>query len=138
NERLSKYGWGAVTIDGFLSSAAFMDFQAHGILPIATDIRTHEHIAYTPAPDILHEAAGHAPILKDAKYASYVKRIGAVGAKAMSTKEDYDLYEAIRHLSMVKEDPMATPQQIKEAERRLKEAQDAVTEVSEIQLVSRL
>ncbi|MFT9850400.1 aromatic amino acid hydroxylase [Aneurinibacillus sp. REN35] len=138
NERLSKYGWGAVTIDGFLSSAAFMDFQAHGILPIATDIRTHEHIAYTPAPDILHEAAGHAPILKDAKYASYVKRIGALGTKAMSTKEDYDVYEAIRHLSMVKEDPMATPQQIEEAELRLKEVQDAVTEVSEIQLVSRL
>jgi phenylalanine-4-hydroxylase len=138
DECMAKYGWGAVTIDGFLSSAAFMDFQAHGILPIATDIRTHEHIAYTPAPDILHEAAGHAPILKDTKYASYVKLIGALGAKAMSTKEDYDLYEAIRYLSMVKEDPMATADQIAEAEQRLKEAQEAVVEVSEIQLVSRL
>ncbi|ERI06734.1 aromatic amino acid hydroxylase [Aneurinibacillus aneurinilyticus] len=138
NECLSKYGWGAVTIDGFLSSAAFMDFQAHGILPIATDIRTHEHIAYTPAPDILHEAAGHAPILKDKKYASFVKLIGALGAKAMSTKEDYNLYEAIRHLSMVKEDPMATHKQVTEAEQRLREAQEAIVEVSEIQLVSRL
>ncbi|MMZ53581.1 Phenylalanine-4-hydroxylase [compost metagenome] len=138
NECLSKYGWGAVTIDGFLSSAAFMDFQAHGILPIATDIRTHEHIAYTPAPDILHEAAGHAPILKDKKYASFVKLIGALGAKAMSTKEDYDLYEAIRYLSMLKEDPMATPKQVTEAEERLREAQEAIIEVSEIQLVSRL
>ncbi|WP_047155200.1 aromatic amino acid hydroxylase [Aneurinibacillus tyrosinisolvens] len=138
NERLSKFGWSAVTIDGFLSSAAFMDFQAHGILPIATDIRTHEHIAYTPAPDILHEAAGHAPILKDEKYASYVRMIGALGAKAMSTKEDYTLYEAIRLLSMVKEDPEAIKEQIAEAQEQLKKAQAAVTEVSEIQLVSRL
>jgi phenylalanine-4-hydroxylase len=138
NECLSNYGWGAVSIDGFLSSAAFMDFQAHGFLPIAADIRTNEHIAYTPAPDILHEAAGHAPIIKNVEYAAYLKKIGSVGAKALSTKEDYALYEAIRLLSMLKEDPEAGAEQIRQAEEGLRRAQEALTQVSEIQMVSRL
>ena len=35
--------------------------RAARVLAIAADIRTHEHIEYTPAPDIVHESAGHAP-----------------------------------------------------------------------------
>ena len=46
-------------------------FQAAGILPIAAEIRTSEHLVYTPAPDIIHEAAGHAPILPDPIFASF-------------------------------------------------------------------
>jgi phenylalanine-4-hydroxylase len=30
----------------------------------ASDIRQLEHIEYTPAPDIIHEGAGHAPLLR--------------------------------------------------------------------------
>src|SRR5688572_24647081 len=40
NECLSRFGWSAVTIDGLIPSTVFMDFQAHGILPISADIRT--------------------------------------------------------------------------------------------------
>jgi phenylalanine-4-hydroxylase len=35
-----------------------MEFQAYNVL--ASDIRQLEHIEYTPAPDIIHEGAGHA------------------------------------------------------------------------------
>ena len=82
NECLAPSGWGAVTIDGLIPGVAFFDFQGHGLLPIATDIRKVENIEYTPAPDIVHEAAGHAPILLDPTYAKYVKRFGQIGAKA--------------------------------------------------------
>jgi phenylalanine-4-hydroxylase len=37
-----------------------MEFQAYNVLVIASDIRQLEHIEYTPAPDIIHEGAGHA------------------------------------------------------------------------------
>ena len=60
-----------------------------------------KYIEYTPAPDIVHEAAGHAPILLDPTYAKYVKRFGQIGAKA-STKEEHDAFEAVRTLTIVK------------------------------------
>jgi phenylalanine-4-hydroxylase len=42
------------------STQRFMEFQAYNVLVIASDIRQLEHIEYTPAPDIIHEGAGHA------------------------------------------------------------------------------
>src|SRR5579871_286609 len=76
NERLGRFGWGAVCVDGFIPPRAFQEFQALGILPIAAEMRTREHLVYTPAPDIIHEAAGHAPILPDRVYSEYLRRIG--------------------------------------------------------------
>jgi phenylalanine-4-hydroxylase len=35
-----------------------------------------EHIEYTPAPDIIHEGAGHAPIIANPEYAEYLRRFG--------------------------------------------------------------
>jgi len=138
NESLAKIGWGAVTIDGFIPAVAFFDFQAHGLLPIACDIRTYDHIAYTPAPDIIHEAAGHCPIILDEKYRSYLKLFGDIGSRAMSSREDYEVYEAIRLLSIVKEDPSATEEEIRAAEEDLERKIQAVTEVSEAAELARL
>jgi phenylalanine-4-hydroxylase len=138
NESLAQIGWGAVTINGFIPAVAFFDFQAHGILPIACDIRQYEHIAYTPAPDIIHEAAGHAPIIKDEKYRSYLKCFGEIGSRALSSREDYELYEAIRLLSIVKEDPHSTEAEIRAAEAELERKAQAVQEVSEANQLARL
>ena len=62
-----------------------MEFQAYKVLVIAADIRQIEHIEYTPAPDILHEAAGHAPIIADPMYAEYLRLFGEIGSKAISS-----------------------------------------------------
>jgi phenylalanine-4-hydroxylase len=138
NDTLAKIGWGVAAVDGFIPPVAFFDFQAHGILPIAGDIRTLEHIAYTPAPDIIHESAGHAPMLHDPGYAEFLRLFGEIGAKALSSKEDLEVYEAIRLLSIVKEDPYATPEQVAAAEERLEKAIAANTEASEATEISRL
>ncbi|MNK63242.1 Phenylalanine-4-hydroxylase [compost metagenome] len=138
NEALSRFGWRAVAVDGFIPPAAFMEFQARGILPIACDMRSVEHVAYTPAPDIIHESAGHAPILCDPSFTAFVKTICELGAQALSTPEDDALYEAIRLLSIVKETPSSTPEEIQAAEERLKECQAAIGSVSEANMVSRL
>jgi phenylalanine-4-hydroxylase len=102
---LSSIGWGAVCVDGFIPPRAFQAFQALGILPIAAEIRTPEHLPYTPAPDIIHEAAGHAPILIDPVYASYLRAIGAVGGRAFSSPADARVDRAVRALSDLKEHP---------------------------------
>ncbi|MBL2346885.1 aromatic amino acid hydroxylase, partial [Klebsiella pneumoniae] len=96
----------------------------------ATDIRKVENIEYTPAPDIVHEAAGHAPILLDPTYAKYVKRFGQIGAKAFSTKEEHDAFEAVRTLTIVKESPTSTPDEVTAAENNVLEKQKLVSGLS--------
>jgi phenylalanine-4-hydroxylase len=135
---LSRCGWRAVAVDGFIPPAAFMDFQARGILPIACDMRSLAHVSYTPAPDIIHESAGHAPILCDPAFTAFVKTLCELGSQALSTPEDDALYEAIRVLSIVKETPSSTPEEVHAAEARLKACQEAIGTVSHANMVSRL
>ncbi|NDI36249.1 aromatic amino acid hydroxylase [Chengkuizengella sediminis] len=135
---LKPFNWGAVAIDGYIPGVIFFDFQAHGLLPIGTDIRKLENIEYTPAPDIIHEAAGHAPILCDEKYAEYVKLFGQIGRRAIATKEEHEVFEAVRTLSNLLEKGSSTKEEIAEAERVLEEKQRAVKHLSEAEEISRL
>ncbi|MET0403921.1 MAG: aromatic amino acid hydroxylase [Cystobacter sp.] len=138
NEKLSQLGWGAVGVRGFIPPAVFTELQSLGVLAIAADIRNHEHIQYTPAPDIIHESAGHAPIIANARYAEYLKRCGLVGFKAIATVEDEAVFQAIRNLSVTMENPSATREQIAHAEARLDAANHSRRYVSESTRASRL
>ncbi|AYL94031.1 aromatic amino acid hydroxylase [Mucilaginibacter celer] len=138
NDALGKIGWGAVTVDGFIPPAAFMEYQAYRVLVIAADIRQLKHIEYTPAPDIIHESAGHAPIIADKDYHEYLSYFGSIGAKAMFSAEDFELYEAIRALSILKEMPDADEQEIIKAEAYVAYCQENMGEPSEMALLSRL
>ena len=117
NRILQKVGWAAVCVDGFIPPKAFMEFQSHKVLVIAADIRQINHIEYTPAPDILHEAAGHAPIIPNKKYSDYLELFGKIGTKAFSSSTDLKLFEAIRNLSILKEAKGVSNNLITEAER---------------------
>ncbi len=138
NEILGKIGWGAVAVDGFIPPAAFMEFQAYKVLVIACDMRQLNHVEYTPAPDIVHEAAGHAPIIVDREYSDYLQRFGEIGAKAMSSKKDFELYQAIRHLSILKELPDSAPKEVEAATKKVEDRQQNLGEPSEMALISRL
>lgn len=135
---LEYYGWRAVGVSGFIPPAAFMELQAMGILPIGTVMRILEHLLYTPAPDIVHEAAGHAPILIHPEFSQYLHKYAHAARKAIFNKEDLDLYEAIRVLSDVKEHPGSTPDAIAAAEEQLQAAVASVGEPSEANLLGRL
>jgi phenylalanine-4-hydroxylase len=138
DEHLAPFGWGAVCVDGFIPPRAFQELQSLSILPIAADMRTAEHLVYTPAPDIIHEAAGHAPILPDPTYASYLRRIGLAGARAFTLPEDTAVDRAIYALSEIKEKPTATAEQIAAVELSLATARASVVRVSEAARLSRL
>lgn len=138
DQHLVKLGWGAVPVSGFIPPAAFMEFQSLGVLPIASDMRTIEHVLYTPAPDIVHEAAGHAPILSNPEYAAYLRQYGEIARNAIISKEDLDQYEAIRILSDIKEDPRSSKTEIDRAERRLNEVNASIQGLSEAALLSRM
>ena len=138
NDALANIGWGAVTVDGFIPPAAFMEFQAYRVLVIAADIRQLEHIEYTSAPDIIHESAGHAPIISDTDYNQYLSYLGFIGTKAIFSSKDFELYETIRQLSILKEMPGIDEAIIKKTEATIFEQQQNLGEPSEMALLSRL
>lgn len=138
DKRLEEFGWGAVPVSGFIPPAAFMEFQSLSLLPIASDMRTLDHLLYTPAPDIVHEAAGHAPILVEPAFAEYLRRYATVASNAIISREDLNQYEAIRELSDIKENPVSTPEDIKYAEKKLAEVNSRISYVSEAGLLSRM
>jgi phenylalanine-4-hydroxylase len=138
NRILKDIGWAAVAVDGFIPPGAFMEFTKYNVLVIAADIRTLDHIEYTPAPDVIHESAGHAPILAVPEFAAYLKDIGEAGSKAFSSHEDFALYEAIRHLSIIKEDPNTPQSEIEIAEKEIEKIQANMGPPSEMALIRNL
>ncbi len=138
NRILKEIGWAAVAVDGFIPPAAFMEFQAYNVLVIASDIRQLDHIEYTPAPDIIHEGAGHAPIIANPEYAEYLRRFGEIGCKAISSGKDFEMYEAIRHLSIIKEAEDTPEEEIKKAEEKVDYLQNNMGEQSEMAQIRNL
>ena len=138
NRILKEIGWAAVAVDGFIPPNAFMEFQAYNVLVIASDIRQLEHIEYTPAPDIIHEGAGHAPIIANPEYAEYLRRFGEIGCKAISSAFDYEMYEAIRLLSIVKEAENTPQSVIDAAEKSVNDLQNNTGEMSEMAQIRNL
>jgi phenylalanine-4-hydroxylase len=138
NRILKEIGWAAVAVDGFIPPNAFMEFQAYNVLVISSEIRTIDHINYTPAPDIIHEAAGHAPIIANYEYAEYLRRLGQIGSKAISSPMDHEMYESIRLLSILKENPNSSKESILEAEAQVNKLQSEMGELSEMAKIRNL
>src|SRR5690554_1471349 len=138
NRILKDIGWAAVAVDGFIPPNAFMEFQAYNVLVIASDIRQLENIEYTPAPDIIHEGAGHAPIIANPEYAEYLRRFGEIGCKAISSAHDYEIYEAIRELSILEEAEGTPEEELKRIRNKVDELQSKATEPSEMALIRNL
>ncbi|MGK4567130.1 aromatic amino acid hydroxylase [Flavobacterium sp. 3HN19-14] len=138
NRILKEIGWAAVAVDGFIPPNAFMEFQAYNVLVIASDIRQLEHIEYTPAPDIIHEGAGHAPIIANPEYAEYLRRFGEIGCKAISSHKDYEMYEAIRLLSILKEAEGTPKAEIDAAEKAVEDLQNNMGVMSEMARIRNL
>lgn len=138
NRILENIGWAAVAVDGFIPPSAFMEFQAYNVLVIASDIRQLENIEYTPAPDIIHEGAGHAPIIANPEYAEYLRRFGEIGAKAISSSHDYKVYEAIRELSILEEAEGTSEEELKRVRDEVNRLQSLDVEPSEMALIRNL
>ena len=138
NRIIKEIGWAAVAVDGSIPPNAFMEFQAYKVLVIASDIRQLENIEYTPAPDIIHESAGHAPIIANPDYAEYLRRLGDIGSKAILSKHDMDLYEAVRKLSILKEAEGISEKEIHTVEMEIHSLQSKKVELSEMAQIRNL
>ena len=138
DQKLDSFGWGAVSVKGFIPPIIFMEFLARKVLPIAVDIRTSKNITYTPAPDIIHEAAGHAPIIANKDYADYLSAYGEISQKAIESKYDAEQYEIVRELSVLKDNPNANPKILNKIENKFKNLSKKKTWLSEASELARM
>ena len=137
DKHLKPFGWRAVCISGFIPPKAFMEFQKHKIIPIASELRTIQHIFYTPAPDIVHEAVGHIPFLNHPVFSKFLSSYADTVLNAVSSQEDMERYQAIRGLSDLKESSKSLPSQIRRQEKKLQEISKNMSHVSESAYLSR-
>ena len=135
---LRKLGWRAVVINGFIPPAIFLEFQSLRILAIACDIRKLENLGYTPSPDIIHEAAGHVPIVADPEYRAYLEDYGELARNAIITRFGLELYDAIFKLSEIKENPQAKAEDIARAQADFEAVAKRETLPSEAALLTRM
>ncbi|MGB0367294.1 MAG: aromatic amino acid hydroxylase [Flavobacteriaceae bacterium] len=132
NRILKDIGWAAVAVDGFIPPAAFMEFQAYNVLVIASDIRQLQHIEYTPAPDIIHESAGHSPMLVNLEYSAFLQRFGELGSKAIGSFHNNEVYQAVRELSILEEKTNVDPEKLSLAREKVFHLQNKKVEPSEM------
>lgn len=125
NQALNEVGWSAIVVDGFIPPDAFMALQANSILPISRPIRARSQLGYTPIPDIIHEAAGHLPMLSCPEYRVFLRRLGEIGASTHLNEIDMNLYRLQKHLAELHAEDGVSPESIAEAERAVGEAAEA-------------
>jgi phenylalanine-4-hydroxylase len=138
SQRLTEFGWTAQPVSGFIPPAIFMEMQASNILPIASDMRSLDQVLYTPAPDVVHEAAGHAPMLAHTEYANYLKNYAQVAKKAILSFEDLEIYKTIRELSDLKSQSHVDPHTVSALETKLAQISKNLSHLSEATLLSRM
>jgi len=138
NRCLARLGWSALVVDGYIPATIFSEFQMRRILVIAMDMRSIDHILYTPTPDIVHESAGHAPFIADVDYAEYLQRFGEISMKAISTAADHQVYLAVRELSQLKERRGSSQAELDRAQVQLDAALATNDQSSEAALLARL
>ncbi|MDE0094072.1 MAG: hypothetical protein OXO49_06185 [Gammaproteobacteria bacterium] len=136
---LGQFDWSAIVVDGFIPPDVFMLLQAHSILPISKPIRARSQLGYTPIPDIIHEAAGHLPMLDDANYRVFLQRLGEIGAATQLDELDMQLYHAQKHLAELIAEETTSQILMDEAESAVVEAKKLVRDstVSPARLVAR-
>ena len=72
------------------------------------------------------------------RYTEYLRRFGEIGCKAISSARDYELYEAIRLLSILKEAEDTPEEEIKKAEEQVDFLQNNMGELSEMSRIRNL
>ena len=75
-------GFGLVLTDGLLDARVFLTHLGKRRQPCTVYLRHGSRPDYTPEPDLVHEAVGHAPMLTDPDAARLNEVIGQAAAKA--------------------------------------------------------
>lgn len=77
NRRLQQLtGFRLAPIEGLVETRGFLSWLSYRVMLCTQYIRHHSEPAYTPEPDIVHEAIGHIPMFTNPNFADYSQFIG--------------------------------------------------------------
>jgi phenylalanine-4-hydroxylase len=77
NRRLKELtGFRLAPIEGLVETRGFLSWLSYRVMLCTQYIRHHSEPAYTPEPDIVHEAIGHIPMFTNPNFADYSQFIG--------------------------------------------------------------
>jgi len=83
NKRLGELsGFRLVPIEGLVETRGFLSWLSYRTMLCTQYIRHHSQPAYTPEPDIVHEAIGHIPMFTVRDFADFSQFIGHGARKA--------------------------------------------------------
>jgi phenylalanine-4-hydroxylase len=87
NRRLKELtGFRLAPIEGLVETRGFLSWLSYRVMLCTQYIRHHSHPAYTPEPDIVHEAIGHIPMFTNSNFADFSQFIGH-GARIANDKQ---------------------------------------------------
>jgi len=87
NRRLKELtGFRLAPIEGLVETRGFLSWLSYRVMLCTQYIRHHSHPAYTPEPDIVHEAIGHIPMFTNPNFADFSQFIGH-GARIANDKQ---------------------------------------------------
>ena len=130
DRRLDRVDFGATGVNGLIHPRAFMALQKYKVAPISTDMRRPKNIAYTPSPDIVHEALGHTSMFADPHFGKISVKFGDLGLRVRDSPEDLANYEAVRRLSILEEDSNASKQELEDARKHLAYTEEKANEAN--------
>ncbi|MBP6002052.1 MAG: phenylalanine 4-monooxygenase [Pyrinomonadaceae bacterium] len=77
NRRLKELtGFRLAPIEGLVETRGFLSWLSYRVMLCTQYIRHHSQPAYTPEPDIVHEAIGHIPMFTNPNFADFSQFIG--------------------------------------------------------------
>ncbi|MBS1795935.1 MAG: phenylalanine 4-monooxygenase [Acidobacteria bacterium] len=87
NRRLKELtGFRLAPIEGLVETRGFLSWLSYRVMLCTQYIRHHSQPAYTPEPDIVHEAIGHIPMFTNPNFADFSQFIGH-GARIASDRQ---------------------------------------------------
>jgi phenylalanine-4-hydroxylase len=125
---LAEYGWRTLCVSGYLPSEVYAGLMAHGVFPVARDIRREQHLDFSPTPDLAHDLIGHVPMLISSEHRRFLQRLSWCLANTPPSDLDRALYLAQRRLGAARAAGPAGAARAAAAERRVAAAERALAE----------
>jgi len=125
---IAPTGWSVTHAQGYVDIREYQTMLSDGIFPVAREIRSIRHLEHSAAPDFLHDAIGHLPMLFDAGYRELLHEWAIQGLKAPPSSLDRAVSAALSDLISAKTDETTSSLTISNLTKKLEVAHIAAAE----------